>query len=103
MTDVTLEWDDLLDDYEDRIDSIWAMSESDGAEGDLEIEPFAAPEGTATRPEQHHIERFRSLERDAAAAAAALTERRNDATADFAAMQRSLAGRRHYVTSDRRR
>ncbi len=100
MTSAVLDWDDLLDDFEDRIEAIREMAAGDEL---LEtIEPFTPPDGAAGTPDPDQIERFRELHAAAVEATHALLARRDELRREFEGLQRGADGRRHYVAAGRR-
>ena len=93
-----LDWDDLLDDYEDRIDAIWSVLEDDG---ELLTEPFIAPVGSAKTPDQAQLDRFHRLSLDAAEAASELTKRLQTNRGESSNLQLGSKARRAYVGTKR--
>lgn len=100
MTSAVLDWDDLLDDFEDRIDAIREMAA--GEELLETIEPFTPPPGEAGPPDAEQLERLAELHAAAIDATAALLARREELRRELDGLRRGADGRRHYVAAGRR-
>lgn len=100
MTSSVIDWDDLLDDFEDRIDAIREMAAGDEL---LEtIEPFSPPSGEAEPPNSEQLERLHGLHEAAIDATHALLARRDELRRELDELRRGADGRRHYVAAGRR-
>jgi hypothetical protein len=109
-----LDWDELLDDFEDRIDNMWSLLDdlesitANDADHDTEpdshslgYEPFVAPAGAPREPTTAHLDRLAQLHLDLAEAASAIVARKNQLLAENDALHLASRARRRYATSAR--
>jgi len=93
-----MSWDDLLDDYEDRIDAIWSALE-DG--GELNTPMFVYPAGVVGTPTAKQQQRFADLQTDAADAEVELGNRLEVNRSEHSSLQLRSKARRTYVGAQR--
>ncbi|NOX30051.1 MAG: hypothetical protein GXP35_08400 [Actinobacteria bacterium] len=93
-----LDWDDLLDDFEDRVDEIWFVLDHGGQ---LETQIFSRPEGTPAAPTTAQQDRLSKLQADAVDAAAELNKRLETNRSESSTLQRGSKARRTYVGTKR--
>ncbi len=92
-----LRWDDLLDDYEQRIRHI-TRSLATGAI--VETPEFIPPDGDIEPPSQAQIARFRGLQGRAAVAAGALLERLDTNRRQAQETRRTTEAHKAYIVAD---
>lgn len=91
-------WDDLLDDYEHRIDGIASALANDAS---MPIRSFIAPEGEVDEPTAEQVERFQKLQARAALAAEGLIEKLESNRNEVEHGRRATVAHKAYMVADR--